>query len=139
MITIKRKKFWNVAILVLLSPVYIMFIGGASIGIFTEPNIPTKLFFLLILGISYFGLKAYYRGALKIFSSNPEFELHDDHLKVFDNLRYSEIPYTDILKCDSYYASGSLLGLILKNESRVRGKINSIQRRRFERVIKIDF
>ncbi len=132
MISVKRKKAKNIFIILFITPVYVIFTWISLYGLTTDNNSFLILYCLITLTLMGFGWRMTYRASLKIFSSNPEFELHNDYLKVFDNPRYSKIPYSDILKYNIYYANGNILGLILTNESQVRGKINSFQLRRFK-------
>ena len=129
-VVIKRKKALGIFLMILALPVNIAVITISVVLLTTDSPISQKLFAVFVLTLIALSLKLAYRVSLKVFSSNPEFEIHGDHLIVFDDPKYSKIDYADILNCKIYRSSkATFLGIILSNQSKIRGKTNALQRR----------
>ncbi len=126
---IERKKLEGIITLIIALFGLLMFFTTSIFALFMDMPISEKLIFLLFFIISSFGLYTARTPLIKIFSSNPEFELSDNELRIFDNPYFDRIPYQEMLECDIYHPPRTtLIGITLKPTSEIQSNSNKFQR-----------
>jgi hypothetical protein len=127
-IIIEKKKTSNILKLLFVLIVFIVLTGLCITGLISEEkNFLIFIFFLpLLLFIRIIiNLKAILK---KLRSKNPEFELTENELIIYDNQEYNRIFYSEMIECKVYrYQYSVLLGIILKPESLIRSNITKRQ------------
>ncbi|UZR93468.1 hypothetical protein [Chondrinema litorale] len=129
---IKKKKSERLTEVIISIPFVLIIMTIIFWGLFDDfdPELPMffKAFYLVFIWLAFMGIRSNYRYLLKIFSSNPEFELTENELIIFDNPKYDSIPFSEIIDCTLLYPSKApnQLFLILKPDSDIIGNTNKI-------------
>ncbi len=126
---IERKKFANIITLAIASFGLLIFLIASVYALFSEMSIYEKFIFLFIFIVFSAVLYGIRIPLTKILSSNPEFELLENELLIFDNPYFDKIPYNEMLECDIYYPPRTtLLGITLKSTSEIESNSYRFQR-----------
>ncbi|ADR21951.1 hypothetical protein MATR_04140 [Marivirga tractuosa] len=118
---INRKKGKSIAMFIFLVPVLLMFFFGGIYAVF-EGEIAIGIIFIVITVV---GLSGVPKSMMKIISANPEFEITDNDLFIYDNPQYECISIQDMVECNIYSGlyNDYLLGISLKKDSQIRSNL----------------
>ncbi|WKK75947.1 hypothetical protein QYS49_00335 [Marivirga salinae] len=124
---VKRKRIWNTILFLMVIPGVLMFFIIGIIGIFSDNSIGEKLLSLFFTSITFIALYSGKSVLMKLISNNPEFELTEKEFIVYDDPKYSIIPFKEMLGCETY--SGhyeDFIGIHLKDSSRIKSNMTKI-------------
>jgi hypothetical protein len=125
-----KKKLGNALVLIICLAGLGMFFIASIWGLISDRPVGDKALSLLFFVISVLGLRACWKTLPKFFSTNPELELTEKELIIYDHPEYNRIYFHDMIDCSVFRAprNSVMIGISVKPDAPYKSNSHRFQR-----------